>query len=82
MWEQKFLEEIHDNYTGYNNHSIQQIFTYLFNKYGDLDEANVEKINKILTEPYDANEPFGSFVKKVEDAMEIAEAAGCPYTPQ
>ena len=82
VWEQKFLEEIHDNYTGYNNHSIQQIFTYLFNKYGDLDEADVEKIDKTLTKPYDANEPFGSFVKKVEDAMEIAEAAGCPYTPQ
>ena len=81
VWEQKYLEEIHDNYTCYNNYSIQQIFTYLFNKYGDLDEADVEKIDKTLTEPYDANEPFGSFVKKVEDAMEIAEAAGCPYTP-
>ena len=80
VWNPKFLEEIHDNYTGYNNQSIQQIFTYLYEKYGDLDEADVERLETILTEPYDPNEPFGSFVSRIETVMETAEAAGCLYT--
>lgn len=77
----KHLEEIHDNYTGFNNVTIQQIFTYLFNKYGDLDEADVEALDKQLAEPFDPNEPFSTFVKRIEDIMEVAEAAGCAYTP-
>lgn len=80
VWDAKFLEEIHDNYTGYNNHSIQQIFTYLYDKYGDLDEADVERLDKELTEAFDPNEPFGSFISRVETVIETAEAANCPYT--
>ena len=78
----KHLEEIHDNYTGFNNVTIQEIFTYLYNKYGNLDETDVEDLEKQLTEPFDPNEPFGTFVKRVENIMEVSEAAGCPYTPE
>ena len=76
----KHLEEIHNNYTGFNNVSIQDIFIYLYDKYGDLDEADIEDLDKQLAEPYDPNEPFGTFVKRIEDIMEVAEAAGCAYT--
>ena len=81
VWEPKFLNEIHDNVTGYNNVSIQQIFTYLHDKYGDLDEADVERLDKELTEPFDPNEPFGTFISRIELIMETAEAANCPCTP-
>jgi len=76
----KHLEEIYDNYTGFNNITIQEIFTYLYDKYGDLDETDVEDLEKQLTEPFDPNKPFGAFVKRVEDIIEVSEAAGCSYT--
>ena len=82
VFEPKHLEEMHDNYAGFNNVTIQEIFAHLFDKYGDLDEEDVETLDKQLAEPYDPNEPFGAFVKRVEDIMEVAEAAGCAYTPE
>lgn len=30
-----------------------------------------------MAEPYDPNEPFGSFVKCIKDIMQVVEAAGC-----
>ena len=80
-FEAKHLEELHDTCTGYNNVSIQDIFAYLYDKYGDLDEADIENLDKQLAEPFDSSEPFGTFIKRIEDIMEIAEAAGCAYTP-
>ena len=41
---------------------------------------DVEDLEKQLTESFDSNEPFGTFVKRVEDIMEVSEAAGFPYT--
>ena len=55
---------------------------YLYDKYSDLDETDVEDLEKQLTELFDPNEPFGTFVKRVEDIMEVSEATGCPYIPE
>ena len=30
----------------------------------------------------DISDPFGTFIKNVEEAMDLAEAAGCHCTPQ
>ena len=77
----KYLEELHNECTGFNNTSIQDIFTYLYVSYGNLDEADIEYLNAQLAELYDPTEPFGTFVKRIKDIMELAEAARYGYTP-
>ena len=78
----KHLEEIHCNYIGFNNVSIPEIFLCLYDKHGDLDEADIEDLNKQLAERHNPNEPFRIFVKRIEDIMEIAEAASCGCTSE
>ena len=33
-----------------------------------------------MSSPFDPNEPFGIFVDKIEDCVDLTEAAGAPYT--
>lgn len=72
---------MHGNCTGCDNQSIQQIFTYLYDKHRDLDEADAERLDEELTEACDPNEPFGTFVSQIENMTETEEAACCPCAP-
>ena len=47
-----------------------------------MSALEYEEAEKVFTEPFDATAPFGTFTKKIEETMDIAEAAGCPYTPE
>ena len=78
--EKKYVADLHNSYTGYNNLTIQEIFEYLYENYGDLDEADLEQAELQMSSPFDPNEPFGIFVDKIEDCVDLAEAAGAPYT--
>ena len=40
------------------------------------------RCRKILNIMLDISDPFGTFIKNVEEAMDLAEAAECPYTQQ
>ena len=62
--------------------SIPEIFSCLHNKHGDLDKADIKDLDKQLAEPCNPNEPFRTFVKRIEDIIEIAEVAGCAYAPE
>ena len=33
---------MHNEHTGFNNSSIQEIFTYLYNQCGELDESDIK----------------------------------------
>jgi len=81
-FESKYLEEIEDTYTGFNNISIQDIFAYLYDRFGDVTPLELEEAEKAMIEPFNPNEPFGSFVSNIEEAIDIAEAAGCPFIQQ
>ena len=78
----KFLEELCDPYTGFNNATIRQLLDYLFDNFGEVSERDVEKLEKVFLLPFDPYEPFGNYVKAIEDALRSAEAAGCPYTQE
>ena len=78
----KHLEEIEDNFTGFNNLSIQDILTHLYDRYGEVTPDELEAAETTLNDPFDPHEPFGSYVCKLEEAIDIAEAAKCPFTSQ
>ena len=81
-FEAKNLKEIEDTCTGFNNISTQDILAYLFDRFGDVTPLELEEAEKSMNEPFNPNEPFGLFVSNIEEAVDIAEAAGCPFAPQ
>ena len=81
-FEDKYFEEINDIYVGFNNVSIQDILAYLYDRFGKLSTLELEEAEKTFNEPYNPSTPFGSFTRKIEEAMDLAAAAGCPYTLQ
>ena len=78
----KHLQEIEDTYTGYNNVSVQDILTYLYERYGEVTPDELETAEEALNNPFDPHEPFGAYICKIEEAIDVAEAAHCPFTPQ
>ena len=81
-FDDKLLKEIEDTYTGYNNVSIQEILQYLYDRFGEVTPSELEEAEKELSQPFEPFEPFGVFISKIEDAIDIAEAANCPFTTQ
>ena len=53
---------------------------HLHNKHSNLDKTNIERLDKTLTKPHDANEPFSAFLKRAEEVIETAKVACCPCT--
>ena len=41
-----------------------------------------KKGKKTFSQPFDTTAPFGSFVKKIEETMDLAEAEDCSYTQE
>jgi len=44
-FDHRYLEKIYNNYTRYNNSSIQVILAYLYDKYGSLYEGDIEQLD-------------------------------------
>ena len=82
VYEPKHLKEIEDTYIGFNNISIQDIISYLYDRFGDVTPNELEDAEKVLNEAFNPNEPFGIFAYTIEDAVDVAEAAGCPFTTE
>ena len=76
----KFLEELCDLYTGFNNKTIRKILDYLFVYSGKVSEGDAEKLEQVFIAPFDSLELFSNYVKTIEEAMQLVEAVGCPYT--
>ena len=62
--------------------STQDILSYLCDRFGKTSTLGLEEAEKTFSEPFDVTVPFGSFVKKIEETMDLAEAGGCPYTQE
>ena len=76
------MKELEDTYTSFNNISIQDIFMYLYDRFREVTPTELEEAEKSLNDPFDLHEPFGLFICKIEDTVDIAEAANCLFTPQ
>ena len=60
--------------------SIQDILAYLYIRFGKILTLELEEAEKTVSKPFDATAPFNSFVKKIEETMDLVEAGNCPYT--
>ena len=76
MFDSKNLKEIEDTYTGFNNISIQDMFTYLCDRFGEVTPLELEEAEKSMNKPFILNEPFSLFVSNIEEVVDIAEVIG------
>ena len=51
----------------------------MYQNYRELNKSHLEEADQELNKPYDPKESFGVFVKRVEDIMDVVEAAKAPY---
>ena len=54
---------------------------HLYDNYADLSMDHLEESDRRMREPWDPNTPFESLIKQINDAVELADHAGAPYTP-
>ena len=81
-FEDRYFEEINDMHVGYNNVSIQYILAYLYNLFGKLSTLEQEEVEKIFNELYNPTTPFSTFIRKIEEAIDLAAVVRCYYIPQ
>ena len=74
--------ELYDSYASFNNLSIREILDYLFVNFKEVSEGDIEKLKKVFLALFNLNKLFRNYVKVVEDAINQAEVARYPYTPQ
>ena len=56
------------------------MFRHLYNTYADICADELEENDRRLKEPWDPNTPFESLIKQVQDAIDLADHTGVPYT--
>ena len=79
----KYTYAVRNRLTGQLPGDIQLLLNHLFNTYGKINEAELqEKYDSTAKLTYDVNEPIDIIFNAVEDLCEIADLAGCPYSPR
>jgi hypothetical protein len=56
------------------------MLAHLYSTYGQLTPSNLQDNNAQMKQPYDANETIKTLFPQIEEGINLAEAAGAPYT--
>lgn len=67
--------------TGYANVSTRQLIAHLYTKYGNITAGDLEANEHRMKAPFDPNEPIEALYSQIEEAIDFADAASTPYTP-
>ena len=78
-----YIRALRNQHTGTIKHTIPQVFTWLYTKYGQVkQEALVKKAQSIRELTYDIQDPMVVLWNEIDDLTRLAEAANNPYTPR
>ena len=77
-----YLSTLRNAVTGFARITTKEALNHLYAVYGRISPHEYEHNDKIMKMAYDVNEPFELFVKQIEDAVRLADAAGKPYLPE
>ena len=77
-FEDKYFNEINDTYVGYNSMSIQDILAYIYDRFSKISTLELEEVEKIFSKPFDAIALFSSFIKKIEETIDLVEVGRYP----
>ena len=78
--ENAYLETLRQEYIGYNNRSIPEIFNHLFINYGNVTYADLQKNEEDMAKPWDPDTPIELVYVQVEEAARVAELGHAPMS--
>ena len=79
----KYTYAVRNRLTGQLPSDIRLLMNHLFNTYGNINEAELQEKHDATTKlTYDVSEPIDVIFNAVEDLCEIADLAGCPFSPR
>ena len=79
-FDETYIEELKNTYTGYNNVLIQNMLDFLYKTYGQITSIDLETNENKMSKPYNEDLPFSVFIKQIDDGVEFAEAGGVDFT--
>ena len=79
--EPKYLQALHTPGTNKLNHTLPQIFTHLFDTYGDVSPSELRDLTqRIEALSLPLSEPIDTIFSEIDNVASIAEIAGAPMT--
>ena len=77
-----FTRSLRSKYVGYQKHTTKQILDYLYSTYAKISATDLLANDAKMKQDVDVNQPIEVFFDQIEDAVDFADAAKCPYTPE
>ena len=80
--EPKYLRALRTPGTNKLNHTVPEIFTHLFDTYGDVTPSELRELQaRVESLTFPPSEPVDSIFSEIDDLAAIAEIARAPMTP-
>lgn len=80
--EPAYVEGYKEPFTQFGNRTINGFYDWLFDMYGRQSAMDKSKNDLNFRKDWDPSMPFEAFTAKMEECVEIAEAAGSAFSPQ
>ena len=80
--EEDYIIGMKDAITNGYNIPVRNMYDWLFNNYGRLTAIDKANNDTNFRKDWDASIPFEAFTARMDECVEIAEAANTPYTPE
>jgi hypothetical protein len=77
-----YLRALSHRITGFANVTTRNMLVHLYANYGRLTPADVQANDAAMKAPYDPNQPIETLFDQIENAIDIADAAAAPYSPE
>lgn len=78
--DEAYIRPKRNKYVGYANVTTKELLEYLYTNYAKITMGDLQENKKKMNKPYDPNKPFEVLIDQIEDAIEFAAAAKCPFT--
>ena len=75
-----YISSLKMPYIGYGNVSVLDLLTHLYSTYAKISPGDLEKNEKRMQTPYDANRPIELLFKQIEDAVAYADHGQAPIS--
>jgi len=79
-FESKYLRHLHNQYTGYNNTTVLQVFQHLFCIYGNITKIELIENEQKLKTPWNQEELIETVFHQVEECVEFAQYGNAPFS--
>lgn len=80
--EEKYLRELRDRYSEYDDKSVLELLDHLFANYAKMDDPTINRNMERFNEPPDMDSPIDEYFSKQEECQEIAQDTDIKITDE